>query len=428
MANVASLDDYLADKVREHGRGGTVTFIDEPEPEQLFCPIISVDDHSLEPGDLFTSRLPAKFRDVAPHIKEEDDGAPWWHVDGARIPILLVNGASGRPMNEWAVSAARFEEFRRSVYDPKARLADMDQGGVWSSLCFGSLIWGFAGTRFSRMSDPELGLACLQAYNDWVVDEWCATNPDRYIACQLTWLRDPAVAAEEVRRNAARGVHSISFSENPQGLGFPSIYDRVWDPFFAACEETETVINLHVGSSGKTSKPSTESVEEVTTALFPVSGLEALVDWVFSGILFRFPRLKIALSEAGVSWVPMAMERLGRAYRQSGGIGKGWPEDQLTPMEIARRNFFYTSIEDPSAFHMLDLIGEDNIMVETDYPHFDSTWPECQAMIRHEMAHLAPEQIHKACYGNAVRIYNTTPPPADWLARAEVQLPESLHG
>src|SRR5262249_34171966 len=99
-------------------------------------------------------------------------------------------------------------------------------------------------------------------------------------------------------------------------------------PFFRACEETDTVINLHVGSSGKTSKPSSASAEEVTTALFPVSGLEALIDWVYSGVCFKFPRLRIALSEAGVSWVPMALERLGRAYRQSGGLGKGWPSDQ----------------------------------------------------------------------------------------------------
>ena len=422
-ATVASLDDYLADRVREHGRGGSVTFIEEPTPEPLFCPIVSVDDHALEPADLFAGRIPAKFRNAAPFVREESDGAPWWHIDGARVPILLVNGASGRPMTEWAVAAARFEELRRSVWDSRARLADMDQGGVWASLCFGSLIWGFAGTRFSKMSDPDLGLACLRAYNDWMIDEWCAADPDRYIPCQLPWLADPVIAAKEIRSNAARGFRSVSFSENPEGLGFPHIYDAVWDPFFRACEETDTVVNLHVGSSGRTAKPSTASAEEVTTALFPVSGLEALIDWVYSGILFKFPRLRIALSEAGVSWVPMALERLTRAYRQAGGIGKGWPPDQPTPMEIVRRNFFFTSIEDPSAFHMLHLIGEDNIMVETDFPHFDSTWPQCQAMIRSEMPHLTAEQVHKACYQNAVRIYNHLPPPADWLARAEVVLP-----
>lgn len=420
---MADLDGFLAELVAEHGRPATVTFIDEPETESLFCPIVSVDDHALEPGNLFTQRVPSKFRDSAPFLREEADGAPWWHIDGDRVPILLVNGASGRPMNEWTVTAARFEEFRRSVWDPKARLADMDQGGVWSSLCFGSLIWGFAGTRFSKISDPDLGLACLRAYNDWMIDEWCAADPDRYIPCQMPWLADPVVAADEIRRNAARGFRSVSFSENPEGLGFPHIYDPIWDPFFGACEETDTVVNLHVGSSGRTAKPSSVSAEEVITALFPVNGLEALLDWVYSGILFKFPKLKVVLSEAGVSWVPMALERLARAYRHSGGYGKGWPSDQPTPVEIVRRNFYFTSIEDPSAFHMLHLIGEDNMMVETDFPHFDSTWPECQAMIRSEMAHLPPQQVHKVCYQNAVRIYNHVPPPDDWLARAEVSLP-----
>jgi predicted TIM-barrel fold metal-dependent hydrolase len=128
------------------------------------------------------------------------------------------------------------------------------------------------------MSDQEVGLASLKAYNDWMLEEWCGVAPERDIPCQLPWMTDPDAAAAEIRRNAKRGFRSVTFSENPQGLGFPNVYDRYWDPFFAACQETETVINLHVGSSRTTRRPSSSSPSDVSVVLFPVSGLEVGAD------------------------------------------------------------------------------------------------------------------------------------------------------
>jgi predicted TIM-barrel fold metal-dependent hydrolase len=218
-------------------------------------------------------------------------------------------------------------------------------------------------------------------------------------------------------------VHAVSFSENPEGLGFPNIYDRSWDPFFRACEETETVINLHVGSSGHIHQPCSSSSGPVTVALFPVNGITALIDWVYSGIPTRYPDIKIALSEAGVTWVPMALERLTRGYRQSSWNGREWPAGSPTPMELVARNFVFTSIEDPAAFRLLDIIGEDSVMVETDYPHFDSTWPDSQKMIRSELEHLPKDAIRKVCYENAARIYRHPLPPADMIACSEVGAP-----
>lgn len=408
------LDDYLRAEVLRVGRSQTVTFIDEPEPEPLFCPIISPDDHALEPPSLFDGRLPARFADRAPRLEVGDIGLPWWVVDDARVPILLGNAAAGRDPREWSNCGVTFDEIREGSWNPAARLHDMDLTGVWAQLCFGSLVWGFAGWRFSKMSDPELGLACLRAYNDWMLEEWCATAPDRYIPCQLPWLSDPEIAAEEIRRNAARGFRAVSFSENPETLGFPNVYDRSWDPFFRACEETQTVVNLHVGSSGAVQRPSSSSPIDVAVALFPISGIQTLVDWIYAAVPVRFPQLTIALSEAGVSWVPMALERLRRAYRAD--VGGFWPGGSLEPHELVRRNFVFTSIEDPSAFRALDFIGEDNVMVETDYPHVDGTWPQSQAMIRGELSGLPEGVIRKLCYENAARVYRVAIPPREWIA------------
>ena len=408
----------LAELAEHQQRTTTVTFIPDPEPDELFCPIVSVDDHVLEPPHTFAGRMPAKFTDAAPRVETDDEGVPWWVLEDKRMPILFANGAAGRVLEEWkGASRCSYEEFRPSVSEPVTRLSDMDVAGIWASLCFGSTLWGFAGSRFARMHDPELGLASLHAYNDWMIEEWCATDRDRFIPCQLPWLGDPQIAADEIRRNAARGFRAVSFSENPEGLGFASIYDTSWDPFFAACAETETVVNLHVGSSGRTPNPSADSPPEAIAALFPLSGMETVVDWIYAKVPIRHPELQVVLSEAGVSWVPMIIERLRRAYRHL-PASETWARDDPDPIELLHRNFHFASLEDPSGFRMLDIIGEDRVMVETDFPHMDSTWPGCQAMIRGELSHLPRAVIAKVCFENACRLYRHPLPPDALIARA----------
>jgi predicted TIM-barrel fold metal-dependent hydrolase len=412
-----TIDDFVANEVRKLGRSPSVTLTADPSPEPLFSPIISADDHALEPPSLFEARLPAAMRDRAPRVETDEIGLQWWVIDEMRVPILMANAAAGRDPREWTTGGITYEEARPAAWDPKARLHDMDLMGVWAQLCFSSVIWGFAGWRFSCQPDQAFGVACMRAYNDWMLEEWCATDPDRYIPNQLPWLPDPIIAADEIRRNAARGYRAVSFSENPEPLGFPNIYDRSWDPFFAACQDTGTVVNLHVGSSSVVQRPCSSSSVDVAAALFPLSGLQAMVDWIYAEVPTRFPGLTIALSEAGCSWVPMAIERLNRAQRND--LSGAWPGGALSPTEIVRRNFVFTSIEDPSAFQQLDLIGEDNVMVETDYPHVDGTWPASQSMIRGQLGHLPTKVVHKLCHENAARVYRTPLPSAEWIAKRQ---------
>ena len=401
----------------------TVTLLPDPGARELWCPIISADDHLLEPPDLFEGRLPQRLAHGAPTLVEDESGTPFWVVDGLYYPITIANGSAGRPASEWAGNQPqKFENFRPGVADTAERVKDMDLNGVWASLCFPSFVWGFAGRRFSSMTDPEVGLASMRAYNDWMLEEWCNSQPGRFIPCQVPWLADPVVAAQEIRKNADRGFRAVTFPETPDKLGFPSIYSEAWQPFFRACEETETVINLHVGASGIIASPSPDSPSDVTIALFPVNGLMALVDWIYARIPVDFPGIKVALSEAGVSWVPMMMERLDRSYRHV-EASDAWSLDDPHPNDLVRRNFWFTSIEDPSAFHALDLIGEDKVVIESDYPHQDSTWPDTQALIKSQLGHLDPMVIRKIAYGNAADLYRHPIPPTAWLDRSTVGPP-----
>jgi predicted TIM-barrel fold metal-dependent hydrolase len=397
-----------------------VTFLPEPQPEDLWCPLISVDDHALEPLTLFEEHGASKLQDRLPFVIFDSDDVPYWVIDGSRLPIIVNNGAVGRPMDEWGVVPSQYDDFRRGVFDPTARLIDMDLVGIWASLCFGSAVWGFAGWRFSKMSDQEAGLEALRAYNRWMINVWCAAAPDRFIPCQLPWLANPKLAADEIYANAESGFKSVSFPENPEPLGFPEIYSEYWGPLFRACDETSTVINLHVGSSGKAQVPSSSSPAECWVGLFPLSAMEAAFDWVYARIPIHYPNVKIALSEGGVSWVPMIVERFARAFRQL-EASDWWTGGDPDPVECFRRAFYFCSIEDPMAFRNLDAIGADHVMIECDYPHQDSSWPHTQSMVKAQLEHLDISTIERICFANAAELYRHEQPPPHMLASAEVR-------
>jgi predicted TIM-barrel fold metal-dependent hydrolase len=250
-----------------------------------------------------------------------------------------------------------------------------------------------------------LGLAAVRAWNDWHLEGWCAKYPDRFIPQQVTWLKDPVVAAEEIRKNAARGFRSLSFPEIPERLGLPSIHSGHWDPILRACEETGTVVSLHVGSASHLVTGSKDAPADVVATLFWVGSTIAVVDWLFSKVAVRFPKIKIAISEGGVGWVPALMDRIEHCFRYKDFTG-GWIGEDLHPNEVLQRNFFFCALDDTAGFEMLERIGEDNVMVECDYPHADSTWPDTQSYLGKQLGWLPEKTIEKLTYGNASRVYN----------------------
>ena len=180
-------------------------FLPEPEPREVRYTVISVDDHLVEPPDMFEGRLPAAFQDRAPQVVETTSGNEVWEFEGQRFTQVGMNAMAGRRPETMRLEPSRFDEMRPGCYDIDARIRDMDINGVWASLNFPSMITGFCGRVFSQAKDPELGLAVTRAWNDWLFEEWYSPYPERIIPLGITWLADPEIGAEEIRRNAERG-------------------------------------------------------------------------------------------------------------------------------------------------------------------------------------------------------------------------------
>ncbi|MET1000225.1 MAG: amidohydrolase family protein [Acidimicrobiia bacterium] len=380
------------------------TLLPDPAPRARPFTIISVDDHLIEPRDLFATRVPSALAERAPRVVTLDNGRETWVYEDRFYPQVGLNAVAGRPREEWNMEPARFDEMRPGCYDIDARIADMDLDGVQASLCFPSLIAGFAGTIFSTSNDPELGLACLRAWNDWHIEEWAGPYPDRIIPLQLAWLGDPEVAAADVRANAARGFKAVSFPENPVDLKFPSVHTDHWDPFLRACEETETVVCLHNGSSSWTAARSPGAPLELYTSLFPVNAIATAADWLWARIPLRFPNIKIAFSEGGISWVPMLIDRVDYVLDHS-AVGTHWNDPKLSPTDALRRNFWFCTIDIGSTIALRDHIGIDHICIESDYPHADSTWPDTQARAHDSLAGMTPTEIRKLTWENASKLF-----------------------
>jgi predicted TIM-barrel fold metal-dependent hydrolase len=376
-------------------------FLPEPDPRRVRYTVISVDDHLVEPPDMFDGRLPARFQELAPRIVETPQGHQVWEFDGNRYSQVGMNAVAGRRPDTVKLEPFRFEQMRPGCYDIDARIHDMDVNGVWASLNFPSQVTGFCGRVFSHASDPELGIEVTRAWNDWLFDEWYSPYPDRIIPCGIAFLTDPEVAAAEIRRNAERGFRSITLPERPHNIGLPSIFVDYWEPIIRACVETDTVISLHVGSSGLPQHPEGAPSLQLGATLFGQQSLGACAEWLWSGWAVRYPDLKIAMSEGGIGWVAMLLDRLDNIVDRS-GYGLAW---DIRPAEVLKRNFWFCTIDDPSTIDTRYRIGVENIMVETDYPHGDGTWPDTQEVIHQAWGHLPPDELRAICCENASALY-----------------------
>ena len=377
-------------------------FMPEPLPREVKYTVISVDDHVVEPAHLFNRYLPQKLRAGGPQIVETGNGAEVWEFEGQIYSQVGMNAVAGRRKDTVKLEPFRFEHMRPGCYDIEARVRDMDIGGIWASVNFPSSITGFCGRVFFNAKDRQVGLACIEAWNNWLFQEWHQAYPERIVPMGITYLADSEWAVRELHRMADLGFTSVTLPERPHAIGLPPLFDRNhWDPIIQACVDTDMVVSLRVASSGGYPSPPGAPSLQLGATMFGQLSLAACAEWLWSGYPKDFPTLKIAMSEGGIGWVPMLLDRLDNIIDRS-GYGLGWDE---RPADILKRNFWFCTIDDPSTIDSRHRIGVENICVEVDYPHGDGTWPDTQLEIEKYWGHIPLNELRMMCCENAAKLY-----------------------
>ncbi|HEX5587498.1 MAG TPA: amidohydrolase family protein [Acidimicrobiia bacterium] len=364
--------------------------------------VVSVDDHVIEHPNVWQDRLADKYKELGPKNVRDDEGRDIWMYEGRPYYNGGLNAVAGKPREQYGLDPTRYDEMLPGCYDPAARVKDMDVDGIHAQLCFPTFP-GFAGSTFFAATDKELASACVSAYNDWMIDEWCGANPDRQIPLALVPFWDIDATVREAARVAEKGAKAITFTEAPHALGLPSFHTDHWDGLFAVCEESGMPLCLHFGSGGA---PTVAPEAPFTTAiaLFGLNSQMCTVDLVNTRIFERFPNLKFALSEGGIGWMPYILERCDytwERHRYYTGMA-----DARKPSEIFHTNLFGCFISDDSGLANVDRIGVENIMFESDYPHSDCNWPNSRKMLAESLVHLPDDVCQAIAEDNARRVFN----------------------
>ncbi|MCH1512271.1 MAG: amidohydrolase family protein [Acidimicrobiales bacterium] len=385
--------------------------------------IISADDHVIEPPNVWQDRIPQKYLSAAPKIviapqgdmslvdgtwvEEPGDGekmAAWWHYEDKKYQIKQMVACPGIPPEEVTMEGVTYDDIAEGCYSPKARLTDMDLNHVEASLCFPNYP-RFCGQLFSEADDLELGLLCIQAYNDWMIEEWCGDSDGRLIPLCIVPLWDPMLAAQEIYRVASLGCRAVAWSELPSWLGQPGIHVDHWDPFLHACEETGTVICMHIGSGTRTVQTSPEAPTVVTANLIVCNSAASMIDWIFSGKFDQFPGLKLLYAESQIGWIPYFIERADDTWHTH-QWAQGENRIPHPPSYYYRRHVYSCFFKDTVGIELLDRVGVDNVLFETDYPHQDGTFPNSLQVAEDLFGHLDQETINKITRGNAINLFD----------------------
>jgi predicted TIM-barrel fold metal-dependent hydrolase len=364
---------------------------------------VSVDDHLIEPPHLWQDRLPERYRAVGPRVVELEDGTEAWAFEDKLVQTVRGNTRTAPGFDDDALGVARFSEMRPGCYDPKARIEDMDVDGVWAQMCFPDFS-RFTGHRFIECEDKALANLCVAAYNDFVVEDWCAAAPERLVPLGIVPLWDVPAAAAEVRRIAARGVRAITFSENPTGLGLPSIYTDHWEPLWDAVAETGVVVCMHIGSSSKLLKSCDDAPRSTMLCYVATGSMMACTDWLFAGVLDRHPTMQIAFSEGGGGWVPYVLEQAEQVFHRY-AVEQHFATTR-PPRQVFAEHMHVCVLRDDAA---IAVIGKDipagNIMWESDYPHDSGHFPHSRAELERSMRDVPDDVARRFAETNARHLF-----------------------
>jgi predicted TIM-barrel fold metal-dependent hydrolase len=391
-----------------------------PEPLEGLK-VIDADTHYSEPHDLWTSRVPASYRDKVPHVTDNGKGGQCWKFNGGELLFSSAGSASvirkdgtKSALLDWDIQNGTMpiHEIHPASYDPKARMEIMDQQGVWAHVIYPNVV-GFGAHRLIQMEDQDLALQILKIYND-ACAEMQEQSGGRLFPQALIpfWDLDRALAEVERAKNELK-LTGITMSSAPHSAGMPSIIEHHWDPLWDLCQELKLPVNFHVGSSEfdrdaftKGTWPGLDPIRThvVGCVLLEMNNARVLANLLTSDLLVRYPELKFVSVESGIGWIPYVLERLEYQLLETSLDGRVW--EQPTPTELFHRQVYGCFwFEEAAPSRVLDYIGFDNVLFESDFPHPTCLYP---SPVEHAIKVLepwGPEVQRKVLSENSAKLY-----------------------
>jgi uncharacterized protein len=367
---------------------------------------ISGDEYVQEHPELWTRRISKqKWGRRIPHIEQKSDGSERWVVDDREVDLRGVAEA-GAVMPDRNQNPQRWQDVPAMVCDPRERLKAMDRDGVDYAVLYPT-VSGIGGQTFGRIDDPELELACVQAYNDWLIDEWAGIS-ERFIPQCILPLFPADGAVKEARRAVANGHKGVIYPAVPMELrDVPHINDSVYDPLWATCQELQVPLCFHAGSSAAIQIPAFEGYSPALVAAFgaitqSASTVSVLVNLLISKILLRFPELKVVLAGSALGWAAYLLEYTDYQFKGDQLDKNGY---DLKPSEMFQRQCFLIGWYDQTALQARRYIGTENILWSTQFPLATSTWPNSNEYITKSFEGLPESDRRKILWENAAKLY-----------------------
>jgi predicted TIM-barrel fold metal-dependent hydrolase len=378
-------------------------------------PIIDVDTHLTERHDLWTSRASGKFRDKVPQVREVN-GRRAWFINGD-IEMIGTNAHSTLLPNldkamGWSFSNLDVEDVHAASYDAKARMALMDTMGIHAQILYPNLL-GFGGQRASKAVPEDIRLASIQIYNDAMGEVQAQGNNRLFPMGMLPWW-DVKGCVKEVERCHKMGLRGVNTNSDPQGAGLPDLGTEHWNPLYEAVSDLNMPVNFHIGASDESGTwfqigtwPSGDEDRKLAlgSVLMFLGNARVIGNILYSGILERFPKLKFVSVESGIGWMPFALEALD--YQVTQMRPESFKHLKMKPSEYFRRQIYGCFwFERKDAPYMIERVGVDNVMFETDFPHPTCLYPDPMKYVGDTFASLDPKVREKVMFRNAAKLYN----------------------
>jgi uncharacterized protein len=368
--------------------------------------LISADDHVQEYPEVWMSRLStARWGDRVPHVEAQPDGSECWVIDGRRFPLAGTTTA-GAGLEDRSQTPQRWTDVPDAYANANARLDAMDRDGVDYSVLYPTAA-GVAGESLAHIADPELRIACIQAYNDWLIEEWAAVSP-RFVPQCLVPLTSVEAAIAEAARAIGRGHRGVIFPSIPTELGpVPHVNDAAWDAFWSVLEQADVPLCFHAGAPGPIQIPPDERLSPRLEGAFraitrPASHIPVMVNFLLSKILLRHPKLRVVFAESALGWVAYLLEFTDHQFREDRVDREGY---ELNPSAMFRRQCYVTGWYDQTGIRTRHHIGVDNIMWSTNYPLTTSTWPDSKQFVERSLGGVADDERRRMLWANAAELY-----------------------